>query len=52
MKNVEDRKPADRLEATADLRMKVLLFLLKNKEAFVEAATYRRMQENRELCSI
>lgn len=52
MKNVEDRKPADRLEATTDLRMRLLLFLLRNKEAFVEAAMYRRMQENRELCPI
>lgn len=49
MKNVEDREPADRPE---DLRMRLLLFLLANREAFVEAATYRRMQENRELCSI
>ena len=52
MKNVEDRKPDSRPEATADLKMRVLLFLLRNREAFVEAAMYRSMQENRELCSI
>lgn len=52
MKNVEDRRPADRLEATTDLRMRILMFLLSNKEAFVEAAMYRSTQENRELRSI
>ena len=49
MKNVEDRRPADRPE---DLRMRILLFLLSNKEAFVEAATYRSMQGNRESRSV
>ena len=49
MKNVEDRKPDSRPE---DLRMRLLLFLLTNKEAFVEAALHRSMQRNRELCSI
>ena len=49
---VEDRRPAEQPEAKTDMRMRVLLFLLANREAFVEAAAYRRMQENRELCSI